>query len=99
MASLVRERDDAHCLWEIRVARCPHEHAVRFATGFLGIWSKPRPGAVTIAEGPRLHACRIDHRALLAAFATHPDLGQIPAGAPLVNPELLATRGGRRVDE
>ena len=90
----IGERDDAHRLREVGVARRADQQPVRLVARLVD--ARPEPGlpAVAMPEGVHLGLGRLDHRPLGLAFAAHPDLGQVAAGPPFVDPER---RGGRSV--
>src|SRR5208283_3054930 len=88
---LVGERDHAHRLREVRVARGADEQAVGVAARLLHEGTEPESRTIAMPEGIRWQLDRVDDRALgLAALAPDPDLGEISASPSFVDP------GGRR---
>src|SRR5271157_4015759 len=91
---LVGERDHAHCLREVRVARGADEQAVGVAARLLHEGTEPEPRTIAMPEGICWQLDRVDDRALgLAALAPDPDLGEISASPSFVDPE--GTTAGR----
>jgi hypothetical protein len=90
----IRERYDAHRLWEIGVARRANQHAVRLVTRLKD--ARPEPGlpAVATAKGMHLGLGRLDHLTLGLALATNPYLGKVAACPAFVDPEVASA--GRR---
>jgi len=85
---LVGERDHAHRLRKVRVARRADEQPVGVAARLLHERTEPKPRTIAMTESIRWQLDRVDDRALgLAALATDPDLGEITASPSFIDPE------------
>src|SRR5271157_3491614 len=91
---LVGERDHAHRLREVGVARRADEQPVGVAARLLHERTEPEPRTIAMPEGICWQLDRVDDRALgFAALAPDPDLGEISAGPSFIDPE--GTTAGR----
>src|SRR5271165_6324026 len=91
---LVGERDHAHRLREVGVARRADEQPVGVTARLLHERTEPEARTIAVPQGIRWQLDRVDDRALgLAALAPDPDLGEISASPSFVDPK--GTTAGR----
>ena len=83
---VVWERNDAHHLRKVGITGGANEQPARLATWFFGVGSEPWPCPIAMAQGVVLDDDSQGHTAFLAALAAHRHIGEIAAGALIVEP-------------
>ena len=92
------QRQRAHHLREVRVRGGADEQAARKATLLVAVCAEPGTRTPTRPERLHIELGRLGHGPRLAALAPHHEVGEVAAGAALVEPQLPPARILRAMD-
>src|SRR2546426_10255244 len=87
----IRQRNDAHHLREIGVARSPDQQTADVAARLFRIRPKPGPRSIAASESTVLHDRCLGHASLHFALTANIDLGEIATRSTLIDPKPATT--------